>query len=311
MLFLRNHKRQLGADTLLLLTAFFWGVTFAVVKEAIRHVDPFVFLTQRFALACALLAPCCWLRRRAYSRAALTQGVILGVFLFGAFALQTVGLQYTTASNAGFLTGLNVVLVPLLGAVLHKDSVSLNARVGVVLAAAGLFLLSTDGSWMLRRGDVLVVLCAVCIAFQILCTGRYAKTCDVAWLTTIQLATVGVLSLFCAACRGESPLFWEPRILTAVVVCAVFATVFAFLVQTSMQRFTSPTHTALIFCMEPVFGAVYARWALNEMLGSWGLLGAGLIFLGMVISELPAPAFRFVVPQVVRFRGRGVRSVKR
>jgi drug/metabolite transporter (DMT)-like permease len=287
---MQNHvsgKKQLGADALLLLTAFFWGITFAVVKQAIERMDVFVFLAQRFGLALAVMLPICLVFGRRPVLRDVKRGTALGIFLFGAFALQTLGLKYTSASNAGFLTGMNVVMVPIFAAILFRERVAVNARFGVALAALGLFFLCTRGTWRLNGGDLLVALCAVCIAFQIICTGRYAKKSDVFTLTTVQLGVVALLSALTAALLGNNVVVYHPQAVWAIVLCALFASVFAFLVQTSMQRFTTPTRTALLFCMEPVFGAVYARWALGEVLGPWGIVGAGLIFVGMVIAELP------------------------
>ena len=283
-----SRKKQLGADALLLLTAFFWGITFAVVKEAIEVVPVFVFLAQRFGLAFIVMAAVAMGKRPVPASADLLRGLVLGGLLFGAYAFQTLGLAMTSASNAGFVTGMNVVLVPLFGAIFFNDTAKPNALWGVGFAATGLFLLCTDGTWALNNGDLLVSICAACVAFHIICTGRFARGHDVYWLTATQLGTVCALSGLAASVQGHSVLVWEPDIAWALILCALFASVFAFWAQTSMQRFTTSTRAALIFCMEPVFGAIYANWALGEVLGMWGALGAALIFAGMLLSELPA-----------------------
>lgn len=281
------------AVILLLVTTFFWGVTFTVVKDAVAKVDVFVFLAQRFLLAFVLLVALCLIQGRKATRGTLRDGAILGVFLFAAFAFQTVALQYTSATNTGFLTGLNVVMVPLLGALFFRQQITLPVALGVPLAALGLFLLCTDGKPLqFNPGDLLAAICAVCVAVHLLCTGRFARKGDseVCWLTATQIGTVFLLSFLTALGKGKPVFAVAGGTEWAIVICALFATVFAFLVQTSMQRFLSPSHTALIFCCEPVFAALYAFRFGNETLGRWGLAGAGLIVAGMLVSELlPSP----------------------
>ncbi|MCM0080252.1 DMT family transporter [Geomonas sp. Red32] len=281
------------AALLLLVTTFFWGVTFTVVKDAVAKADVFVFLAQRFFVGFALLVLLCLVKRRALTRATAVDGAVLGFLLFLAFAFQTVALCYTSATNTGFLTGLNVVLVPLLGALFFRQQVTLPVGLGVTIAAAGLFLLCTGGKGLtLNPGDLLAAICAVCVALHLLYTSRFARKggSDVFWLTAVQIGTVFALSLLVALGRGKAVLVLVPGTGWAIAICALFATVFAFLVQTSMQRVLSPAHTALIFCCEPVFAALYAYRFGNEVLGEYGMAGAGLIVASMLVSELlPAP----------------------
>ncbi|HJV36882.1 MAG TPA: DMT family transporter [Geomonas sp.] len=287
------------AVLLLLVTTFFWGVTFTVVKDAVAKEDVFVFLSQRFLLAFLLLVVLCLAQRRKLTLASLRDGGVLGAFLFAAFAFQTVALQYTSATNTGFLTGLNVVIVPLLGALFFRQQVTLPVGIGATLAALGLFFLCTDGrALQFNPGDLLAAICALCVAIHLLCTGRFARKggSDVCWLTAVQIGTVFLLSFLTALLRGKPVLTVTDGTETAIVVCAVFATVFAFLVQTSMQRLLSPAHTALIFCCEPVFAALYACRFGNETLGRWGLMGAGLIVAGMLVSELMPAGRRDEIP---------------
>jgi drug/metabolite transporter (DMT)-like permease len=283
--------RKVGADFLLLLVTFFWGVTFVVVKKAIEQVGVFVFLSQRFVLAFLIIFFICLIRRRPVTVQLLKHGIILGTLLFGGYAFQTAALLYTTASNTAFLTGLNVVLVPLTGAFIFRQMITRNMKAGVFLATAGLFLLCTNGTWSFNGGDLLAGICAVCVALHVIFTGEYARKNDIYWLTTVQLGIVALLSVIAACFVGDSGaiVVWYPEILWALLVCVLFATIFAFVVQTSMQRFTSPTHTALIFCMEPVFAALFAYFVIDERWGMWGMTGAMLILAGMIISEVTLP----------------------
>lgn len=279
--------KKIRAGILLLITTFFWGVTFTIVKDAISQVDVFVFLSQRFLIAAVLMLPLALVRANKMNVKLLTHGCILGILLFASYAFQTVALKYTSASNTGFLTGLNVLLVPLFGALLFRLPIGRNIKWGVGLATPGLFLLCNNGSLGLNSGDLLAAICGACVALHLLFTSRFARHAesDVYLLTTLQLSVVGLLSLAGAGIRGHQVFIWHPELLWTLAICVLIATIFAFLVQTSMQRFISPAHTALIFCTEPVFAAGYAYYAAGERLGVFGFIGALLILGGMVISE--------------------------
>lgn len=289
--------KKIRAGILLLITTFFWGVTFTVVKDAISLVDVFVFLSQRFLIAAAIMLPFALMRANRASKKLLMHGLVLGVLLFASYAFQTVALKYTTASNTGFLTGLSVLLVPLFGALLFRLPVGRNIVLGVGLATPGLFLLTTNGSLSFNLGDLLATVCGACVALHLLFTSRFARHdgSDVYLLTALQLSVVGALSLATATLRGHQVFVWHQELFWTLAICVLIATIFAFLVQTSMQRFISPAHTALIFCTEPVFAAGYAYYAAGERLGVFGFLGALLILAGMVVSEVvpdeaPSPA---------------------
>jgi drug/metabolite transporter (DMT)-like permease len=284
-----RKSKRLTADFLLLVTTFFWGVTFVIVKEAIASVNIFVFLSQRFILATIIMTAICLLLRRPFKIALLGRGALMGFFLFGGYAFQTAALLFTTASNTAFLTGLNVVLIPLLGTLFYGYHVNKYLILGIILASGGLYLLSTNGGALTpNSGDLLAAICAISVALHVIYTGRYAAESDVYWLTAIQLGVVALLSVLFSLLSGDRILVWHQQIAWALAITVLFATVFAFLVQTSMQRLTSPTHTALIFCMEPVFAVIYAYFSIGERLGMAGIMGALLILAGMILSEVKA-----------------------
>jgi len=149
-----------------------------------------------------------------------------------------------------------------------------------------IFLCATGTSCSFNKGDLLGLICSICIAIHIIYTGKYARECYVYWLTTIQLGVIGLLSLLITYFTGHDALVWYPEIRDALILCVLFATIFAFLVQTGMQQFISAPSTALIFCLEPVFAAVCAYFLIDEKIGVTGLIGAGLILLGMILSEI-------------------------
>lgn len=272
----------------MVLICLFWGTSFILVKMAITEVDLYYFVFLRFILAVLIIGVLFHKRLPNYNLRILRDGVIMGAALFGAFLLQTVGLQYTSASNAGFITGLHVVLVPLMLAVIFRRKPALNATIGAVVCAVGLFFLTVGTTFTINQGDVWVVLCAICVGLHVIFTGWFAVRHDTYLLALTQLVTVMVLSLVSSFILGDgpvSPFDLSPFVIMVVVVLGIFATAFNFTVQTWAQQYTTPTRTAVIFTMEPVFAAVFAYWWGGEVLGSRGYLGAALILAGIMLAE--------------------------
>jgi drug/metabolite transporter (DMT)-like permease len=179
-----------------------------------------------------------------------------------------------------------VVLVPLFSSIIFRHPVQHRVKAGVALAVLGLYLLCAGNSWVLNKGDFLAFLCAIFVAVHIIYTGRYSKSCDIYWLSTLQIGMVGALSVVSAVVTRQPVLVFHPQIVPALVVCVLFATIFAYLVQTTMQQFISPASTALIFCLEPVFAALCAYVVIGERLGIRGVVGGALMVLGMILPEI-------------------------
>ncbi len=284
---MKSPGRQiLFADTSLLAVAIVWGYTFVAIKDALASITPFNFIAVRFVISLLLLCIIFWKSLRAITRSEIRGGVVIGLFLFLAYSFQTTGLKYTTASNAGFITGFSVVLVPVFSAILLKSKPEPESIAGVILAAVGLFLLSYNGSFSFNKGDLLVLLCAISVAFHILTVGYYSRKSSAVRITIVQIATVTLLSLLCALFFEQPQVPAGQTVWGALIITSVFATVGAYLVQNTMQRFTSPTHTALIFSGEPVFAGIFGYWLLGEKLVLSAVIGCGLILAGMCISEL-------------------------
>lgn len=276
------------ADLLLLAVAFIWGTTFVLVKKALGEISPFAFLAIRFLLAFIFLFLLYRPGRKLLSKPILLAGLTIGIFLFAGYAFQTVGLKYTTAANAGFITGLSVILVPFFNVALTRQLPNRYVLGGALVASAGLALLTLGPSLALRIGDLLVFFCACSFALHIICVGRYAKSLDPALLAMMQILAAGTLSaLIVAASPGESlPAAWTAQLVFALVLTAILATSLAILVQNSVQRFTTPARTAVIFATEPVFAALTAYTYGGEELTGKALLGAVLVFAGILLSEL-------------------------
>jgi len=283
---LRKDASIIG-DFVLLVVAFVWGLTFIMVKQAIAEVGVYPFLFLRFTLSFLFMILVFAKRLPRLDKSVFLSGSILGTFLFLAYAFQTTGLVYTSASNAGFITGLNVVFVPILSIIIFKHMPKPLTILGVVLATVGLFLL-TGGYWDgFNRGDVLVLGCAICYALHILCTGRYAPIMDVYLLATVQIGVVALFSLpFAISSLPSIPYGIPFSAWKSIIFTGLFATVFAFVAQTRAQRVTPPTRAALILLMETVFCAATARFYGGEKLPAVALVGGMLMVMGMALAEL-------------------------
>lgn len=284
------NRQQLAADGALLFVTAIWGATFVMVQDAVSAYPVFAFLALRFTLAALVLLPF-FLRldRPARSERMVRSwlpGMAVGVALFAGYAFQTFGLRYTTPAKAGFITGLSVVLVPLGQALFLRRAPGRGPVLGVILATAGLGLLSLEPDLSIRLGDVLVLGCAVSFAAHILLVGRFAPTWPPIRLAFVQIATVAVLSSGMAL-AVERPLSWPPgNVWFAAAFTGLLATSLAFFLQSRAQQATSPTHTALIFAAEPVFAGLFSFLLIGEVLGPRQILGSALIVAGMLAAEL-------------------------
>jgi drug/metabolite transporter (DMT)-like permease len=276
------------ADGILLLVSAFWGTSFAIVKESLPLTTPANFLFIRFSLACLLLLPLAWVRRGVFPKELFWKGGLIGIFLFLAFLTQTWGLAFTSASRSGFITGLSVVLVPLLSILILRQMPGWLPITGAVLAFAGLYLLTAADQVQqlpFNVGDLLTLICAALWAGHILTLGRFSPGGDTFWLTYMQLLTGGGGSLIWAISTGELEFDLPGAVYGAAFYLAVACTILAYLGQTWAQARTSPTRTAIILSMEPVFAAFFAWLWIGEKLGTWGWIGAGCILAGILIVE--------------------------
>ncbi|MEW1832429.1 DMT family transporter [Streptomyces sp. NPDC088196] len=276
---------QLGAVIGLLLVTAVWGATFLVVKDATVGTPVFSFLTWRFAIAAVVMLAVRPSVVRRLDRGTLGRGVGAGFLLGMAYILQTLGLQHTSAAVSGFLTGLFVVLTPVLARLLFRQHLSPLAWAAVLTATAGLALITLNGV-SFGSGEALTLLCAVCFALHLLALGRWSPGRDAYALTVVQLATASVMCLTGTLPRGprlpEGGSAW-----TAVLVTAVLASAFAYMVQTWAQKQVTATQTAVILTMEPVFAGLFAVLAGGERLTVSTLAGGALVVAAMFLAEVP------------------------
>jgi len=272
----------------LISVAAVWGSTFTLVQDAVDRTPPMLFLALRFAVAAVFLALLGAFR--GLTKREASAGAIIGLALFGGYTTQTIGLQYTTASNAGFLTGMFVVFTPVFGALVYRRLPSSPAMVGVALATGGLVLLTSPAGIAIGRGDGLLIVTAASFAVHILLIDRLGAGTSVLRLAGVQIAVTAVLATgWSAAAEREAPpgdaLVWF-----AVVFTAIAATAVGFLVQTRAQRSLPPVRTALILSAEPVFAGIVGYLVAGDRLGVRGGIGAAMILAGILVAELRAPA---------------------
>ncbi|MGZ4300246.1 MAG: DMT family transporter [Gaiellaceae bacterium] len=272
---------------LVLVTAV-WGVTFVQVKDAVALYPLFAFLAVRFWIATLTLAGPGLPRVRSLGRPGFVGGAFLGLLLAAGYTLQTAGLERTTVSSTGFITGMYVVLTPLIALVLVRSRIGLSVWGGVALSTIGLAMLSGIQAGSVT-GDLLVLAAAAVYSLQIVLMERYAPRYDAVGFTFVEMLAAGVALGIVAAALGDLHLPHGWTVWGALLVTGVFASALAFLVQTWAQRRTSATRTALAFTMEPVWAAFFGYTLAGDRLGLLGWGGCAVIMAGIVLAE-PAAA---------------------
>lgn len=287
------------ANLFLLFITFIWGATFSLTKGALTHVSVYPFLFVRFLLASVALLCVCLAsteHRKAFTKKVWGAGTGLGLLLFGAYAFQTLGLVTVSPSVTGFLTGLNVVLVPIFAIPLLRQMPRWRVSVGAILAAFGLALVSGGDLLHLHIGDVYVLICAVCLALQILFVEKYGAETDALALATVEILVVTLCSLVASRWNPVAPfgsirVWTSPPVLWALVVNGFLGTALAYWGQNVCQKFTSSGEIAILFSMEPVFAALIAWITLGDALSGQGIAGGICIVVSMLIAD-PAVKLR-------------------
>jgi len=280
-------EKSLKADLSLLLVTIFWGAGFPATKIALETITPYYHIGFRFAIASLLLAVLFHKKLKELDRSFIKPALILSALLFATYAFQTVGIQFTTASKSSFFSGLAVLIVPLFSIFYLRTRLKPKTVISVITATLGLFLLSYNGdNSSFNIGDFLTILCSVCYAWQLLFTGTYVQKYDATLLAIVQLFFVSIFGTIFALIFEPFPSAVSSSSFWSLMFSAVLCTAFAFFVQTTAQKFAPASHIALIFTMEPVFGALTSFLVLGEVIGIKGVIGGVFIVAAMLISEL-------------------------
>jgi drug/metabolite transporter (DMT)-like permease len=282
-------RSALHAGFALTFIVLIWGATFILVQEAIQDASTLLFLALRFSLATVALSAAFLGRYRTFPavRRSLAGGFFAGLCLFAGYFFQTAGLRFTSAPKSAFITSLSVVAVPFLGALVYRNVPHAAEVIGVVVATAGLALLTLQGQGAgIELGDLLTVACAFSFAIHILVLGHYSGKCSVEILSLTQIGTAAAIA-GAASLWAEAPrIVWSPRLLVALAVTGLLATALAFTVQTWAQKHLSPTRTALLLTLEPLFAWLTSYVVAGESLAPRGVAGGALILSGVLLAEL-------------------------
>ena len=293
-------KKYTG-EIALLFNTIIWGGTFALIKNAFTDISPLLFLGLRFSIAALIFLPFVYASLKKTNKQTLIAGSVLGFFYFTGFASQTLGLNLTTATKSGFITGTFVVFIPILQLIIEKRKPKWFNILSVFLVLIGLIMLSSKGENAIdfmkqlgsdfNLGDLLTLLCAILFAFQVVYVDVFTKKYEYLPMVFVQLLITGIggfiLSFIFSISTLETVKFtFNTTVVTAVLYTAIFASIIATVIQLKFQKFVSPTKAGIIFSIGPIFAAVFAYFLLSEKISNFGLIGCVLIFIGLIVSEI-------------------------
>lgn len=315
-----SRSTTIRSDLILLITAIIWGFAFVAQRMGMEHVGPFLFNGIRFGLGVGVLGLVQWVRGmgawrhggvvagRQGSLEALERGgrdlptasrrlptadqqipigfgILLGLILFAGASFQQVGIVYTTAGNAGFITGLYVILVPVFG-IFSGQKASGNLWIGALLAMVGLYFLSVTKNFAISRGDLLVVICAVFWAIHVLYTGWLSPRMSAIKLAITQFAVCSILSFICAILFEEIDFSGIYHAILPILYGGVLSVGIAYTMQIVGQKKAPPAHAAIIMSLEAVFAVIGGVLILSETMTERKWLGCGLMLLGMLMAQI-------------------------
>lgn len=285
----------------LLFNTVIWGGTFALIKNALADVSPSLFLGIRFGIAALLFLPFVYPHLKLANKKTIIAGGILGLFYFFGFATQTIGLNLTTATKSGFITGTFVIFIPILQLIIEGRRPKLFNIIGVIIVLLGLIMLSSKGNDVFdfikqlgsdfNLGDLLTLICAILFAFQVVFVDIFTKKYEYLPMVFIQLLITGLggfifAYLFSVTSIEPVKFAFNFSVIGALIYTSVFASIIATIIQLKYQKTVSPTRAGIIYSFEPIFAALFAYFLLSEKISNFGLVGCVLIFIGLIVSEV-------------------------
>jgi Permeases of the drug/metabolite transporter (DMT) superfamily len=292
---------KIKAEYFMLLNTIIWGGTFVIIKMAFADISPMLFLSIRFVLASLLMLPAVFSLLPKIDKTRYREGMILGFLVFVGFAVQTVGLKFTTATKSGFITGTFVVFTPILQTFIEKKMPNKGNLIGIVLVFIGLLFLSSRGNSLFsilseigttfNVGDFLTLLCAIFYGLYIVYLHKISAKHEHMFLVFFQLAMTAVLSIFFmfvldAVNIEKIHIGFSWYLVFTFAYTVILATIVTTTIQTKFQQKVSPTKTSIIFSFEPIFAATFAYFVLSEKISNFGFLGCVCILCGLLVSEL-------------------------
>lgn len=283
----KNTKKSILADSALLLVALIWGGGFVAVKDALNNnISPFYLMSMRFLIGSVILSSVFYKKFKKITIKEIKAGALIGIFLFGGFAFQTIGLKYTVPGKQAFITGTYVVMVPFLEWIIYRKNPGLSHIIAAVMTCIGIGLLTLNQQLSVNIGDILTLICAVFFALHIIAIGKFSKGCDTIILSIVQLWTAGFISLACAVIFEKAPSSISFNAFLGVMYLAVFSTMLAFFMQTVAQKYASPAHAAIILSQESLFGCIFSVILLGENFTVKMVSGCVIIFFAISMSVL-------------------------
>jgi len=282
-----SSKKKFIAIVLLIITTILWGTTFIITKTVVKDIPVFLYLGLRFSIALLGFSPY-YIRLNKINKKILVMGSISGLLYFVAIATQTIGLTTTSAGKAGFITGLNTIMVPFLAYVMFKQSFKKRVWLAALLSIIGLAFLFLEGESGVIIGDIWVLICAVFCALFIIYNDKYVSLANVYLYSIVQLFVISLSCFIFSFILQESydllhsdPMFW-----IIILYMGLAVTTFTFLFQNWSQQHVNPAKTAIIFALEPVFALLFSFLLGNETLSITALIGCAFIFIAIIITVI-------------------------
>jgi len=280
------NRQALKADLILMFVTLSWGLTFPLIEDAVRDVSPVVFVAARCLLAALILLPLLYRKMKGVTTSLLTAALILAVLNGMTYLSQSIGLETVTAARGAFLTGLNVIIVPFLLPFFGLGRTRKSDFLCALICLVGLSVLTSGEKEWLSIGDVWILLCAFSYAVAIVYLQKVTqKLANLDALAFYQILLTGIVVSFFSVGHSYGHLL-KPAAFIALLFCAIFATGLALWLQTKFQRYTTASRAALIFTLEPIFGAIFGFFINGEALGWRVYAGGFLIIVAILTSEL-------------------------
>lgn len=285
------ERKRAKAELYLFLITFVWGSTFIVTKDLLSEITPFAYVGVRFSIAALLFGLVSFRALGRWRKETMWRGGVLGFLLFAGFALQTFGLQTTSASKSAFITGMLVVFTPLWQVALERRLPRPGSILGVLLVTIGLYFLTSPSGGGFVLGDALTLGAAALFGLYIVYLDMFGKDDETAKLTMAQFVVAGGMGAVFAVSYESTDISLTPSAMAELGYLIIFATIVALYVQTRYQKDSTPTRSAVIFSLEPVIAAGFAYTVAGEILGLSGWLGGAIILTGLLLSEFSDTLF--------------------
>ncbi len=280
------RKNRLYAEMALFLATFIWGGTFVINKIGLLDCTPITFIAVRFWIASVVFGVIFWKQIIKIDRTTFVKGTFLGILLFLGFAGQITGLQYTTASKSGFITGMLVVFTPISQLLIERKSPTKGNIIGVILVTIGLWFLTSPEGAGFNKGDLMTLCAAFVWGPYIVYLDVFTKAHDVKQITFIQVLMTALLASMIVPFAETPTIHWTGNYVWSLLYTAILATIITTYIQAQYQKETTPTRAAIIYSAEPVVSAILAFFVLYEIIGLLGIFGGVLITTGVLVSEL-------------------------